>query len=616
MSQVHREPLPTRAAVAVRVFFIVLALFSLVLGYIGLGQYVRAEEIAGTLPRGDDASANLLYYDLELFLVQSSPLSIGGPPPWPLQIARFSAPFVAIYTLAELVIALFATRIRHWRLRRTRGHAVVCGATRAAESLAERLRANGVHVVMVAFDASAAGHAVLGRLSADPRSPRSLLAAGAARAARLYTCLEFDEENAEVAGAAERLRTTAGHPEKIHVLIRDLDLCGSLRARRWSLAQTVGRHLDFFNPDELAAQATVRTDDSAFADATRPPEIAVVGTGPFARSVLVEFARQWVDRGEPGREPVRALLIGRDAAACASALYGRYSFLTEACRIEPRTEPFEEVLARRRDETGSRPLNRLYLCQEDEGEALKSALDAAGLSQVTLAEVVVRLDRMAGLAEGFRPSRDGGVLFDALGGRLRLVDATAVGCDPELIGHDLVERLAQACHQYYRAARLRAGARAGSAAAPARWEELTEEYRSSNREQVVDIGRKLAVIGCLLSPRRAGDPQFTYRDDELELLAELEHERWMAERTRQGWTWGPQRDEAAMLHPDLVPWPALGDEAREKDRDAVRAVPLMFADAGLAVIRGGASQFPDESAAVRGPNPGPGPGTSPTRHTW
>jgi voltage-gated potassium channel Kch len=605
--QMRREPLPTRTATAIRLAFVTLALTSVVLGYLGLNHYVRAEEAARILPSGDDSPASLLYYDLELFLVQSTPLSIGGPPPWPLQIARFSAPCVALYALAELAIALFATRIRHRRLRRMRGHAIVCGATRAAESLAERLRASGMQVVVVALGVSGVDRADRSRLSADPRAAWSLLTAGAARAARIYACLDLDEENAEVASVAERLRLESGYPEKIHVLIKDLDLCSSLRARRWSLAESVGQHLDFFNPDELAAQATVRADEAAFAARAQPAEIAVVGTGAYARSVLVEFARQWVARSGTGA-PVRVLLIGKDAVACACELYGRYSFLADACQIEPRTEPLEEVLARRRGDPEMPPLNRLHLCQDDESEAFKSALGALGLFQAARAEVVVRLDRMAGLAEGFRPTRDGGLLFDALGGRLRLVDATMVGCTPELIEDGLVEQLARASHQHYLTTQIRAGALPGSSAALVRWEELNEEYKSSNRDQVVEIGRKLAGVGCLLSPRHVGDPPFSFRADELEFFAELEHERWLTERNRRGWTWAPEHDEAEMLHPDLVTWGELTEEARRKDRQAIQAWPQILAEAGLAVIRGRPPAAPDGSDPACAASPDAEPG--------
>ncbi|MBS2963237.1 NAD-binding protein [Actinocrinis puniceicyclus] len=589
MAQTRREPLSARAITTVRLFFVGLGLSSLILGYLGLGPYVRSLEAAKQLPSGDDGTSNLVYFDAELFLLQSYPLSVGGPPPGPLNFARFSAPCVAAYTLTEIGISVSAARLRRSRIRRAKGHAVVCGATRAAEVLAARLRAEGTRVVTIVPETlERPGRETL---CADPRTTHALLAAGAHRAEMLYACLDRGEDNAQVAGAAEALRAGRGRPKRIHVLIPDLELCSALRARRWSLAESRTRHLGFFNPDELAAQATVRADRAAFDGIT--PQIAIVGTGAFARSVLVEFAWQWVARGGAQREPARVILIGDEAVETAAALCGRYAFLPRACRIEPRTEPFEHVLAARWGDPSLRPLRRLYLCQDDEGEALKAALDTAAQLHAAFAEVVVRLDRMTAMAAGFRGDRGGGVLFDALGGQLRLVDVTGEGCDPALVDDDLAEGLARACHQRYLTELLDGGAIPGSTPALVPWERLAEEYRTANRDQAADIGRKLAAIGCLLTPRRSGRPCFRWRDGELERLAELEHERWAAERLSHGWVWGAQRDDAAKRHPDLVPWDLLADRQRERDRRAVRDLPRMLADAGLAIVRIGPGDYPD-----------------------
>ena len=34
----------------------------------------------------------------------------------------------------------------------------------------------------------------------------------------------------------------------------------------------------------------------------------------------------------------------------------------------------------------------------------------------------------------------------------------------------------------------------------------------------------------------------------------------------EGWTWGPERSDTAMEHPDLVPYDELSDSEREYDR--------------------------------------------------
>jgi len=51
-----------------------------------------------------------------------------------------------------------------------------------------------------------------------------------------------------------------------------------------------------------------------------------------------------------------------------------------------------------------------------------------------------------------------------------------------------------------------------------------------------------------------------------EKLAENAHDHWAKGRMAQGWTYGPERDDAAKQHPDLVPYSELPDSEKEYDR--------------------------------------------------
>jgi hypothetical protein len=53
-----------------------------------------------------------------------------------------------------------------------------------------------------------------------------------------------------------------------------------------------------------------------------------------------------------------------------------------------------------------------------------------------------------------------------------------------------------------------------------------------------------------------------------ERLAEHAHDIWAAQRLAQGWTYGPQRDDAAKRHPCLVPYADLPESEKEYDRAA------------------------------------------------
>jgi hypothetical protein len=66
-------------------------------------------------------------------------------------------------------------------------------------------------------------------------------------------------------------------------------------------------------------------------------------------------------------------------------------------------------------------------------------------------------------------------------------------------------------------------------------------------------------------------------DADCERLAELEHERWSAQRRMGGWrrTTLPRKDEDARLHPDLAPYEQLTEQTKEYDRAFVRETQLI-----------------------------------------
>jgi hypothetical protein len=118
------------------------------------------------------------------------------------------------------------------------------------------------------------------------------------------------------------------------------------------------------------------------------------------------------------------------------------------------------------------------------------------------------------------------------------------------------------------------------------WDDLPETLRESNRCQADDIEAKMEAVGMRIVPldERSSQPA-KLTDDEIETLAEREHLRWMRERELQGWTYGPEKDVATKTSPDLVPWEDLDEEARDKDRQAVRDIPEFLARAGFMTIR-------------------------------
>ena len=70
-----------------------------------------------------------------------------------------------------------------------------------------------------------------------------------------------------------------------------------------------------------------------------------------------------------------------------------------------------------------------------------------------------------------------------------------------------------------------------------------------------------------------------------EALAKNTHEVWAAGRIAEGWTYGPERDDAARRHPCLVPYEELSDSEREYDRATSRETLRLIVKLGFRIVK-------------------------------
>lgn len=148
----------------------------------------------------------------------------------------------------------------------------------------------------------------------------------------------------------------------------------------------------------------------------------------------------------------------------------------------------------------------------------------------------------------------------------------------------LREKLARAIHEHYR--RDQQGVKPPDDPAVQPWESLREDLKDSNRQQAAQIPAKLQALGYKFRPVDGREPvihQFT--PDEVEKLAILEHDRWVEEKLAAGWRYGPQRDNSRKLTPSLVPYDQLPESEKDKDRDPMRRIPALLAEAGFEIYR-------------------------------
>jgi hypothetical protein len=109
------------------------------------------------------------------------------------------------------------------------------------------------------------------------------------------------------------------------------------------------------------------------------------------------------------------------------------------------------------------------------------------------------------------------------------------------------------------------------------YKELPPEIKRSNEAAARRIPSSLALVGLRLEKGMATKPQEkairAHLQLHIELLAESEHEGWMAHLISEGWRKGQIRDDKQRVHDCLVSYRELREIDREKDRDSVRHYP-------------------------------------------
>ena len=118
------------------------------------------------------------------------------------------------------------------------------------------------------------------------------------------------------------------------------------------------------------------------------------------------------------------------------------------------------------------------------------------------------------------------------------------------------------------------------------WSEFPEQYKESDRQQIDDIFRKLWRCGYNVHLTRTPPVvPITFSPEEIEIMGIMEHERWMEERTGEGWKWGPERIEEKKINPNLVPWDELSEIEKDKDRINVRIIPDLLASINFEIAK-------------------------------
>jgi hypothetical protein len=217
------------------------------------------------------------YLTLQLFVLH--PQDLPSEVPWQLQAAMFMAPAVLALATVTLITARFRKRLRHMWFRRSRGHAIVCGAGVHGMRLAENLAQNGRRVVVVDIDERAPGmrgpeHRHEYRLVADTVHEDTLASAGVRRAERLIAVAGDDVVNSQIASTVRSLAEEKRVNPRLRVLVQAEDATLARFIEDWQMR------------DGQGPGAAPAADRPAAPAPARLPKIEIFGANAIAAAAL------------------------------------------------------------------------------------------------------------------------------------------------------------------------------------------------------------------------------------------------------------------------------------------------------------------------------------------
>jgi hypothetical protein len=366
-------------------------------------------------------------------------------------------------------------------------------------------------------------------------------------------------------------------------------LCDLLREQEAGL-ELAPFQLELFNVFERAARSMLQEYpawNEVHIQPANPPHIILVGLGRLGENLVLHMARDWWNRQAHPVVSLRITIIDRRAVQKTESLDIRYPQMNKACELIPLQMDVHSPEFERADflfypQNHSGP-TAIYICLDDDSLGLHAGLTLSRRILKSDIPIVVRMAEESGLAKLLEFRRNHHGVFRNLYA-FGYLDHT---CRPDLLRNTPRDQLAQLAHEEYIRKQVETGAAPGSDASMQAWDQLDEAYRKANylwTDHIPILLKSIGYVSVRLSDWDA--PFLQFAPEQVERLAQLEHDLWCKDRLADGWRYAPEEKILkAKIHPDLVSWEHLSEDERENNRILVRNIPAFLGRAGFQVMK-------------------------------
>ncbi|MDO8724508.1 MAG: NAD-binding protein [Candidatus Methanoperedens sp.] len=475
-------------------------------------------------------------------------------------------------------------QVQSLRLRIIRDHIVICGLGQKGAHLLTKLNESGEQAVVIECDknndmlktCAEQGNIVL---SGDAQDEKLLRKAGVHKAKYIVSFCGDDSTNIHVAIISRELAIGRKKMLTCIASINDPNVSQVLGALEIEMEKANFFRLEFFNIYDIGVK-TLLKQYPPYNDIYMNPHILVVGSGEAGENLLVRVARKWRSENKELSKCIRITLIDKDAESKKRSMCLRYPQLENVCelvalQLDVRSSEFYQL--KLLFDPHNHDITSVYICLDEDYLGLPVALMLRKQLIDKKIPIIVQT------------SQDSGMVTLLEGGGFEnihvfgLLDRT---CGPELVLGGIREILARANHEEYLTHKKKSDVNPTNIHPMIPWEELPEGLKESNRLQADHIGVKLKAIGCGIAPLNDWDAiSFEFSIKEIELMAEMEHERWLGERQNGGWKFGSTWNMRDKISPHLIPWDQLSDNVKEDDRVFIRKLPAFLYGSGFQIYR-------------------------------
>ena len=557
-------------------------------------------------------------------------------------VARICAVAFAFFGVLGALVELYRpasdrwVRLTFWfaRVVRKKRPAIVLGLGRVGGPIARALRERGRPVYAMTLDDTTSA-AVEARMRGalvvvgDPREDRLRRELPLTQAPEIFVATGNDARNNEIAG--ELLSDAASGDCYIHSA--DPTFAATLESHRLLHDPTGRLRFSVFNLQEQTARAVLLDEGTGILREHAPDGVAhyiLIGFGAMGQTLALQVGRlahfgtlhrprltvvdhfsgamsQFLER-HPAfcPDPATFSLLkhreldapGKDGWACrtwrpADAAWRsenphavEYAVNAEFVDVPPAPAVsrtlVDALLARlAAPPSATEPsLTQVIVIASDKEQrnfetalGLRDAFEAARL-EGTLARVVpmyVYLPTERGLAQILESSPD---VKESAAVRVRTFGAWTPSEAYEHAAQPQIRKMAEVVHGRY----------VKSYGLELPFDRLSPMLQASNIDAAAHLDVKLDAIGCRRRPATPSEPRVPLKlsNDELDILARMEHNRWLAERLISGWRLGEKRTVQVgdTVHDNrrrlsFVPWETLSDEQRgEKWKDIEQVAAL------------------------------------------